>query len=51
VTLTKMALSNPVAVVVAGILIAIFGILSLSRRTSGRRAAQHSEPAENAVQR
>jgi len=31
VTLTKMALSNPVAVVVAGILIAIFGFLSLSR--------------------
>jgi multidrug efflux pump subunit AcrB len=31
VTLTKLALSNPVAVVVAGILIAIFGILSLSR--------------------
>ena len=30
-TLTKMGLSNPVAVVVAGILIAIFGILSLSR--------------------
>ena len=30
-TLTKMALSNPVAVVVAGILIAIFGFLSLSR--------------------
>ena len=30
-TLTKLALSNPVAVVVAGILIAIFGILSLSR--------------------
>lgn len=30
-TLTKMALSNPVAVVVAAILIAIFGSLSLSR--------------------
>ena len=30
-TLTKLALSNPVAVVVVGILIAIFGILSLSR--------------------
>jgi multidrug efflux pump subunit AcrB len=31
VTLTKLALSNPVAVVVAAILIAIFGVLSLSR--------------------
>jgi multidrug efflux pump subunit AcrB len=31
VTLTKLALSNPVAVVVAGILIVIFGLISLSR--------------------
>jgi multidrug efflux pump subunit AcrB len=31
VTLTRIALSNPVAVVVAGILIAIFGSISLSR--------------------
>jgi multidrug efflux pump subunit AcrB len=31
VTLTKIALSNPVAVVVACILVAIFGLLSLSR--------------------
>src|SRR6056300_1703448 len=31
VTLTKISLSNPVAVVVACILLAIFGILSLTR--------------------
>lgn len=30
-TLTRLALSNPVAVVVACILIAIFGVLSLTR--------------------
>jgi len=31
VTLTKMALSNPVAVIVACILVVIFGMISLSR--------------------
>jgi multidrug efflux pump subunit AcrB len=31
VTLTKISLSNPVAVVVACILVAIFGVLSLTR--------------------